>query len=395
MSSYYDNNKPTVANSCGLNLMEEQIPHFPTEGLYIGTLSGGSVALPALYDIRETKGLCFLYNSDQSRQQVNICIEILVWRIALTTPANLCDLILYNGGNPGEAFNAHSRINKYLFGDRKERIFFDGNYETFNILLNEVYSSIIDRMSTIRCAGKRDLVELNETLGNDARIKYQFIVLTDFPRHLNADTAARLSQIVEAGSKAGIYVIMSWDMNADVEGSNASSTSFNPQQMLSSMELLFPQNGNYYFRNSGHDDVLNKFSYTVDSNAPTLTETDACLQQIDILAETAKKMMKPTILKQDFDSLAEAAYVLILGSERFAEMKRKSPLVSGGATTIKADNGFDISSGVVNMDFFFDDNGDTSAFAEQNSQFLVCLSAMNLNHQKKILMKLRFEAKSL
>lgn len=307
MSSYYDTNKPTVANSCDLNLTDEQTPHFPVEGLYMGALSGGSVALPALYDIRESKGLCFLYNSEQCRQQVNTCIEKLVWRIALTAPANLCDLILYNGGNPGDAFNAHSRINKYLFGDRKDRIYFDGNAETFNALLNEAYSSIIDRMSTIRCAGKRDLVELNESLGHDARLKYQFIVLTDFPRHFKSDVAARLSQIVEAGSKAGIYVIMSWDMNADVEGNNVSS-SFNPQQLLSSMELLFPQNGNYYFRNSGHDDVLNKFSYAVDSTALTLTETDACLQQIDILSETAKKMMKPTILKQDFDSLAEAAY---------------------------------------------------------------------------------------
>lgn len=307
MSSYYDNNKPTVANSRDLNLPEEQLPHFPAEGLYIGALSGGSVALPALYDVRESKGLCFLYNSEQSRQKVNICIEKLVWRIALTTPANLCDLILYNGGNPGDAFNAHSRINKYLFGDRKDRIFFDGNADAFNALLNEAYSSIVDRMSTIRCAGKRDLVELNESLGRDARLKYQFIVLTDFPRHFKSEVAARLAQIVDAGSKAGIYVIMSWDMNADVVDSNASSSSFNPQQLLSSMELLFPQNGNYYFRNSGHDDVLNKFCYTVDSAALTLTETDACLQQIDILAETAKKMMKPTI-QQDFDSLAEAVY---------------------------------------------------------------------------------------
>lgn len=308
MTNYYTMNKPTFANSKDFIFTEEQTQHFPVEGLYIGALSGGSVTLPALYDIRESKGLCFLYNSEQGRQQVNTCIEKLVWRIALTTPANLCDLVLYNGGNPGEAFNAHSRINKYLFGNRKDKIFFDGNAYAFIALLNEAYSSIIDRMSTIRCAGKRDLVELNESLGCDARLKYQFIVLTDFPRHIKSDVAARLAQIVEAGSKAGIYVIMSWEMNTDIQDCNAASSSFNPQQLLSSLELLFPQNGNYYFRNSGHDEVFNKFSYAVDSTALTLTETDACLQQIDILAETAKKMMKPTILKQDFDSLAEAAY---------------------------------------------------------------------------------------
>ena len=96
-------------------------------------------------------------------------------------------------------------------GDRKERFFFDGNLSAFMELLNDTYASVIERMSSIRCAGKRDLVELNESLGNDARLKYQFIVLTDFPGFMNMEAINRLTQIVETGSKAGIYVLMSFD----------------------------------------------------------------------------------------------------------------------------------------------------------------------------------------
>lgn len=71
MASYYDTNKATVANSKGFAL-DSQEQHFPSEGLYLGELTGGSIELPALYDIRTGKGLCFLYNNGYSQQQAKI-----------------------------------------------------------------------------------------------------------------------------------------------------------------------------------------------------------------------------------------------------------------------------------------------------------------------------------
>lgn len=307
MPSYYDTNKRTSANSFQLVPSEDAIQHFPSEGLFLGDLKGGSIELPALYDLSEGKPLCFLYNDANGRECVNRCLERLAWRLALIVPSHLCDIILYNGGNPGDAFNAHMRINKFVYGDRTDRVFFDGKADEFKILLNAVYSSIVDRMSTIRLAGKKDLVELNESLGKDARLKYQFIILTDFPRHFKMEVAQRLAQIIEAGGRAGIYVMMSWDMNADFDDSH-SSTPFNAQQMLSHMELLFPQGGRYEFRNSGHDEAFNRFTYVMDSAPLDITVVEKCLQQIDIYVETAKKSMKPSILKQDFDSLESNAY---------------------------------------------------------------------------------------
>ena len=80
-------------------------------------------------------------------------------------------------------------------------------------LLNETYASVIERMSNIKCAGKRDLAELNESLGDDARIKYQFLILADFPGFMNMEAINRLTQIIEAGSKAGVFVLMSFDIS--------------------------------------------------------------------------------------------------------------------------------------------------------------------------------------
>ena len=234
MPNYYDSNEKTSANSRNFILNEEE-QHFPFEGLYIGSLSGGDTELPALIDICEVKAFCLLYNNEESRTSVNHVLEKMAWRLAFTVPANLCEIVLYNGGNPGESFNTHSRLNKYLVGDRDERVFFDGNADSFAKIVDDAYASIVQRMSAINCAGKRTLVELNESLGRDARLKYQFFILTDFPRNVKMQTVKKLAQIVESGSRAGIYVMMSWDMNAEFCDEHNSS-SFDAQSMLKNME---------------------------------------------------------------------------------------------------------------------------------------------------------------
>lgn len=308
MSNYYDTNLQTTANSVDLMPGSDAEQHFPSEGLYIGNLSGGSVEVPALVDLRETPALCFLYNDEETRCLAGSCIERLVWRLALTVPSQLCDLLLFNGGNPGDWFNAHLRINRFLFDSRQEKVFFDSSAEVFKTYLDDIYASIVERMSTIRLAGKKDLVELNESLQNDARLKYRFIIMTDFPRHLKVDVANRLKQIIEAGKRAGIYVIMSWDMRADFEDTSASGTAFDHKQMLSMMDLLVPFSGEFRFQNSGHDEVFNRFNFTIDNHPINQVEIEQYLQHIDIDVETAKKKMAPTILKQDFKSLAAAPY---------------------------------------------------------------------------------------
>ena len=308
MSSYYDTNKATSANSRYFILNDSEVQHFPFEGLYIGSLTGGEMELPALVDICEVKAFCMLYNSEETRTQVNHVLEKLAWRIAVTVPANLCEIVLYNGGIAGDAFNTLSRLNRYLVGEREERILFDGNADVFDAVVADAYASIVQRMSAINCAGKRSLVELNESLGRDARMKYQFFILTDFPRNVKMQTVQKLAKIVEAGSRAGVYVMMSWDMNADFCDETHASSSFDAQAMLKNMELLFPKDGAYYFSNSSHDDVLNRFNLTLDDAAIDPTEANTWATYINNVVEVAKKNARPSALKQDFHQLESTPY---------------------------------------------------------------------------------------
>ena len=308
MASYYDSNKATSANSRYFILNDSEKQHFPFEGLYIGSLAGGDMELPALVDICEVKAFCMLYNNEDTRTQVNHVLEKLAWRIAVTVPANLCEIVLYNGGIAGDAFNTLARLNKYLIGERDDRVLFDGNADVFDDIVSDAYASIVQRMSAINCAGKRSLVELNESLGRDARFKYQFFILTDFPRNVKMQTVEKLANIVEAGSRTGIYVLMSWDMNADFCDQSHASPSFDPQPMLKNMELIFPKDGAYYFCYSGHDDVLNRFKLTLDDAAIDPMEANTWTTYINKQVEAAKKDARPSALKQDFAQLESTPY---------------------------------------------------------------------------------------
>lgn len=306
-SNYYETHKATIANAPMIHACDNDSQHFPTEGLYIGNLTGGIIDIPALYDIAELKGLCFLYNNDADRLRVNACIERLVWRLAMTVPSNLCEFILYNGGCPGDSFNAHSRINKYLFDGRSVKVFFDGNIDAFSAIVADKYASIAERMSAIRLSGKKNLLELSESQGKDARLKYTFFMLTDFPSHITNADAQKIAKIVEIGSQAGIHVLMSWDMNADFED-NYGSAQFDHQQMLNRMQLLFPQKGRYLFRNSGHDESFNRFHFEIDDAPMNAVEIEKHLSYIDNLVEVAKSQSKPSALKQDFKGLEAEHY---------------------------------------------------------------------------------------
>ena len=309
MPNYYDNVAKTVANAEGFIYAEEEKPHFPSEGIFVGKLFGPKVEIPALIDFKERNSVCFLYNSPETRANVNHCIERMVWRFATCLPPKQCQLLLYNGGPAGTAFKTHLLINVFLFKDNTPKVYFDGTVDLFGKRLDEVYDSILARMSAISIANKANLIELNVSLGKEAKIPFQFIVLTDFPHGLDTQHMERLSQIVKAGAKAGIFVIMSWDMTAKLEENRYAVNNFNPQSLLQEMEIIYPAGNKFMFRNSGHDEILNRFLFEMDGDEMIVEDAKRCASVIDRNVKEATKVEKRGILKQDFETLKKDAYV--------------------------------------------------------------------------------------
>jgi len=302
-ANYYDNNPRTTANSEDFIFSSRVMPHFPTEGLFIGKLLGTNIEVPALVDLIEKPSLCFLYNSPETRQSVNNCIERLVWRLAATLPPKLARFTLFCGGNPGESFNTHNLINGLLFPTETEKVYYSGNADKFAKIIDSIHESIIMRMSSIGCANAGNLVGLNENLDKNASIKYEFIVLTDFPKNIRIETFGKIAQIIQSGTKAGIHIIMSWDMSASFENDIFSAIKINPQSMLEMMEIIFPSNGRLMFRNSGHDEILNRFKLEINGEPINSIEAHEWAKGIDEMVAIATKVEKRGVIKQDYNAL--------------------------------------------------------------------------------------------
>lgn len=288
--------------------------HFPSEGLYIGALSNGASTFPALLFLKEVDGLCMLYNNAEGKNNVNRCLEQLVWRIATVVPSGECELTVYNGGNPGDLFNSVMQIDNFLFGTQSEKIYFVGTKDAFKRRLDELCREILERMSAVSSAGVADAVAYNETVDPESRIKYVFLFVSDFPRALDLDTLQKLDVLIQSGRKAGIYVLMSWDMNAPFENQNGQMAGFDPRKILGTMMLLHPSVGGsgYQFRNSGHDDVFNKFVFGFDNPAMTATDIRIWAESLCQKVAEAKKAMRPKVEKQDFKSLRDGGYEAVI-----------------------------------------------------------------------------------
>ena len=103
---YYTLNTRTVVNSVELAANLENKRHFPDGGLCIGSLNLPKIRLPVLIDLFNSKGLCFLYDSEGNKRKFNNFLEQLAWRISLCLPPEQCDSVVYNGGNPRDSFNS-------------------------------------------------------------------------------------------------------------------------------------------------------------------------------------------------------------------------------------------------------------------------------------------------
>lgn len=274
---YYTSHTRTVANSIELTANLEDKPHFPDEGLCIGSLNLPNTQLPALIDLFTSKGLCFLYDSDNHRKTVNNCLENIAWRIALCLPSELCDFVVYNGGNPGDCFNSLNKLNKSLFKS-SDKVMFDANNEEFTKHLSSVYQELAARITNVKDAGFTNLFELNRNEGVDAKFKYTFLFISDFTR-ITEEQKRLIIKIASADcANSGVFPFISWDMREKLDKPHGTPLNFS--LMLDSMTLLFPKADRYYFKNSGNDELMNKFVLHLDS---TISNREQINEWVEII----------------------------------------------------------------------------------------------------------------
>ena len=287
---YYATHTKTIANNIELAVNLEEKPHFPDEGLCIGLLKTTNSQFPALIDLFHSKGLCFLYDSDGNKMRVNNCLEQLAWRIALCLPPDQCEFLVFNGGNPGDSFNSLIKLNKLLF-KASEKVMFDANNEEFTKHLSQLYRELAERISCIRDAGLNNLYELNIREGVNARFKYTFLFISDFARITEEQKRLIIKIVSSDCSMSGVFPFISWDMKAGFEKSHVTPSDYS--LMLESMTLLFPKADRYYFKNSGNDELMNRFVLGLDNG---ITNREQQKEWAEIIN---KRLEKASVVSSD------------------------------------------------------------------------------------------------
>ena len=269
---YYATHNKTVANSLELAANLEETPHFPDEGICIGSLNTPNVQFPALIDLLNSKGFCFLYDSSKNREMVNLCLERIAWRLALCLPINQCEFLVYNGGSPGENFSSLNSLDKSLFRS-SNKVLFDANSDEFSKALSSIYQEIATRITEIKESGKSNLFELNESKGNDPKTKYTFIFVSDYT-NLKSDQKLSISKLVKSNCQtSGVFFFSSWDVTAQTEAMDNRTS--DDESLLKNMTLLFPKDGRYFFVNSENDTLMNQFVLNLDHDTIKKNEKDA------------------------------------------------------------------------------------------------------------------------
>lgn len=289
VEDYYKTTHKTSANSKDFELVEQDFDVFPKEGIYIGEFeSVTDDKLPALIDLCGTKGNCFLYNSKENRRLINNCLERIAWRIALSLPVGLCEFLIYDGGFPGENFGSLNRLPNSFFRS-SQNVLFDADSEEFTKNLSNIYRELATKQYAIKDSGKNTISEMNDSEVSDAKIKYTFVFISDFP-HVTAEQRKLVSKIVAAScQQSGVFVLLSWDMDAkwtddmDVKRSN----DIDYQCFLDNMTLLFPKGNRYCFINSADDDLMNKYVLKLDERSVSKAEWDAWLNVVNHRVEEA------------------------------------------------------------------------------------------------------------
>ena len=309
-NNYYTLSPKTTANSVEFFVDEEREQSFPQDGFCFGTLHAATLDIPALIDFRETsKGLAFLYKDARNKDVFDNCLERLIWRIAVSVPSRLCQFLIFNGGNPGEDLNTLSLLNKKLFHRGNNTIHFSGNETVFSQCLDELIGEVMDRISEVSIAGVNNLVELNESLGDDSKWPYKFVVIGDFPCDFQPETIGKLSRLISIGNRAGIFTIMTWDASIALNDKRYTDV-FDPTTLLANLMMVYPNGDRYAFRNSEMDEVFNSYDLHIDgeriSDMAQLKRWSSYINQCVEREYTPKKLKA---LKQDFKTLESMDYV--------------------------------------------------------------------------------------
>ena len=165
--------------------------------------------IPALVPLRGSNGICVI-GDHASKKEVHNLLQLIAFRLLLSIRKKQAKFIIIDHEKNGASFGS-------LFGlDEKivhAEIWDDENEITDGI--TDIKNQIPLIRSKYLQTKYSDLAEYNQSVAHSNQ-PFHFLMVANFPRGFNQDSAQKLHNLMLNGSSVGIYVLLSLDLSADI-----------------------------------------------------------------------------------------------------------------------------------------------------------------------------------
>mgnify|MGYP001199972328 CR=1 FL=1 len=171
-------------------------------------IDGFDYDLPAIIPFRNTTGIGYYAINEEQKSLAVRCIQVLAFRLLLSLPNRQSKIFIIDYEKSGSNFSA-------LFGlDNKilEHEIWDDESEISNGI-TDLKNQIPLINSKILQNKYNSLAEYNEAAPYSNQ-PFQFLLIANFPKGFSKESAEKLLNIIQNGSKSGVYVLVSIDGHA-------------------------------------------------------------------------------------------------------------------------------------------------------------------------------------
>jgi hypothetical protein len=166
-------------------------------------------SIPALVPLRGSNGICVI-GDHASKKEAHNLLQLIAFRLLLSIRKKQAKFIIIDHEKNGASFGS-------LFGlDEKivhAEIWDDENEITDGI--TDIKNQIPLIRSKYLQTKYSDLAEYNQSVAHSNQ-PFHFIMVANFPRGFNQDSAQKLHNLMLNGSSVGIYVLLSLDLSAEI-----------------------------------------------------------------------------------------------------------------------------------------------------------------------------------
>lgn len=230
--------------------------------LKVGTLRyhNSEFNCPALIPFSTSKGILFITSDEAQKKKANIAMQEIAFRLILSVPIKQSYFYIIDSEGNGQSFSNMFGLDKKIV----EEDIWDDEHEIVKGLqdIKNIVPKIISENLTTKYA---DLAEYNNLIPHSNQ-PFRFIMIANFPKGFNNDAFQHLLSLMKNGSKAGVFIIASYDEKAKLE------FNFNPSE-IRNISIEYNFNSNKFFNLPSEEYFNSKFFFTLDNNLPKNLDT--------------------------------------------------------------------------------------------------------------------------